>query len=202
MKPKPQRATKEQPLIGWRLDMVLDSQQELFRLAAVIDWASLEKEFGTLYCADNGRPGVPIRLMAGLHLLKHAYGLSDEEVVQRWVQNPYDQYFCGEEFFQHELPINPSQMTRWRKRIGEAGCEKLLKLTIDTGIDQRTVVSGIAEYYNPEEIIGQQVSILVNLEPKELKGIKSQGMILMAQDADGSLKFVTPTKLLIMQILQ
>lgn len=70
--------------------------------------------------------------------------------------------------------------------------KKLLKLTIDTGIDKRTVVSGIAEYYNPEEIIGQQVSILVNLEPKELKGIQSQGMILMAQDADGSLKFVTP----------
>ncbi|MBW8334292.1 MAG: methionine--tRNA ligase [Prolixibacteraceae bacterium] len=71
--------------------------------------------------------------------------------------------------------------------------KKLLKLTIDTGIDKRTVVSGIAEYYTPEEIIGQQVSILVNLEPKELKGIQSQGMILMAQDADGSLKFVTPT---------
>ena len=70
--------------------------------------------------------------------------------------------------------------------------KKLLKLKIDTGIDHRTVVSGIAEYYNPEEIIGQQVSILVNLEPKELKGIQSQGMILMAQDADGSLKFVTP----------
>ena len=64
---------------------------------------------------------------------------------------------------------------------------------IDTGIDKRIVVSGIAEYYSPEEIIGQQVSILVNLEPKELKGIQSQGMILMAQDADGSLKFVVPT---------
>ena len=145
MKPKPQRATKEQPLIGWRLDMVLDSQQDLFRLAAVIDWASLEKEFGTLYCADNGRPGVPIRLMAGLHLLKHAYGLSDEEVVQRWVQNPYDQYFCGEEFFQHELPINPSQMTRWRKRIGEAGCEKLLKLTIDAGKRTKTITERSVE---------------------------------------------------------
>jgi len=71
--------------------------------------------------------------------------------------------------------------------------KKLLKLTIDTGIDKRTVVSGIAEYYSPEEVIGQQVSILVNLESKELKGIQSQGMILMAQDADGSLKFVTPT---------
>jgi methionyl-tRNA synthetase len=73
-----------------------------------------------------------------------------------------------------------------------AKTKKLLKLKIDTGIDQRTVVSGIAEYYNPEEIIGQQVCILVNLEPRELKGIMSQGMILMAEDADGALKFVSP----------
>ena len=70
--------------------------------------------------------------------------------------------------------------------------KKLLKLKIDTGIDKRIVVSGIAEYFSPEEIIGQQVSILVNLETKELKGIQSQGMILMAQDANGSLKFVVP----------
>jgi len=70
--------------------------------------------------------------------------------------------------------------------------KKLLKLKVDTGIDKRTVVSGIAEYYKPEDIIGKQVSILVNLEPRELRGIMSQGMILMAEDADGSLKFVAP----------
>ncbi|WP_321310277.1 methionine--tRNA ligase [Marinifilum fragile] len=73
-----------------------------------------------------------------------------------------------------------------------AKTKKLLKLTVDTGIDQRTVVSGIAEHYKPEEIIGKQVSILVNLEPKKLKGIESQGMILMAEDADGKLSFVSP----------
>ncbi len=75
-----------------------------------------------------------------------------------------------------------------------AKTKKLLKLTIDTGIDKRTVVSGIAEYYKPEEVIGKQVSILVNLEPKQLKGIESQGMILMAENADGSLAFVSPDK--------
>jgi len=73
-----------------------------------------------------------------------------------------------------------------------AKTKKLLKLTIDTGIDQRTVVSGIAEYFEPEKIIGQQVSIVVNLAPKILKGIESQGMILMAEGSDGSLVFVTP----------
>ena len=73
-----------------------------------------------------------------------------------------------------------------------AKTKKLLKLTIDTGIDQRTVVSGIAEFYEPEAIIGQQVSILVNLEPREIKGILSQGMILMAETADGKLSFMSP----------
>ena len=73
-----------------------------------------------------------------------------------------------------------------------AKTKKLLKLTIDTGIDQRTVVSGIAEHFESASIIGQQVSILVNLEPREIKGIMSQGMILMAEDAGGKLNFVSP----------
>ena len=73
-----------------------------------------------------------------------------------------------------------------------AKTKKLIKLTIDTGIDHRTVVSGIAEFFTPEEIVGRQVSILVNLEPREIKGILSQGMILMAEDTDGRLDFVAP----------
>lgn len=75
-----------------------------------------------------------------------------------------------------------------------AKTKKLLKLTIDTGIDKRTIVSGIAEYFEAKDIIGQQVSVLVNLAPKDLKGIESQGMILMAEDADGKLVFVSPTQ--------
>jgi methionyl-tRNA synthetase len=73
-----------------------------------------------------------------------------------------------------------------------AKTKKLLKLTIDTGLDQRTVVSGISEHFEPEAIIGKQVSILVNLEPREIKGILSQGMILMAENAEGVLSFVSP----------
>ena len=73
--------------------------------------------------------------------------------------------------------------------------DKLLKLLVDTGIDKRTIVSGIAEYYKPEEIIGKQVCVLVNLAPRKLRGIESAGMILMATDKDGSLKFVSPENL-------
>ena len=72
--------------------------------------------------------------------------------------------------------------------------KKLLKLTVDTGIDTRTVVSGIAAYYQPEDIIGKQVSVLVNLAPRIIKGIESQGMILMAEGKDGTLKFVAPSE--------
>jgi methionyl-tRNA synthetase len=75
-----------------------------------------------------------------------------------------------------------------------AKTKKLLKLSIDTGLDTRTIVSGIAEYYEPEAIIGQKVSLLVNLEPREIKGILSQGMILMAENSEGKLSFVAPTE--------
>jgi methionyl-tRNA synthetase len=72
--------------------------------------------------------------------------------------------------------------------------KKLLKLTIDTGIDKRTIVSGIAEHFSPEELIGQQVLVLVNLAPRDFKGITSQGMILMAEDATGALRLVQPNE--------
>ncbi len=75
-----------------------------------------------------------------------------------------------------------------------AKTKKLLKLTVDTGIDTRTIVSGIAEYFTPEELVGRQVLVLVNLAPRELKGITSQGMILMAEDAMGKLQIVAPTE--------
>ncbi|TZF85950.1 methionine--tRNA ligase (plasmid) [Pedobacter sp. BS3] len=97
--------------------------------------------------------------------------------------------------------ISYEQFTSMDIRVGTiltaekvAKTKKLLKLTIDTGIDQRTVVSGIAEYYAPETIVGQQVSILVNLEPREIKGILSQGMILMAENSEGKLTFVQPAE--------
>jgi methionyl-tRNA synthetase len=72
--------------------------------------------------------------------------------------------------------------------------DKLLKLLVDTGIDQRVIVSGIAEHYSPEEIVGKTVSVLLNLEPRKIKGIESQGMILMAENAEGKLSFMTPEK--------
>ena len=108
-------------------------------LADLIDWHGFDAAFGELYCPDNGCPAKATRLMVGLQYLKHLYGLSDDEVVLRWVENPYWQHFCGEEYFQHQLPIDPSSMSRFRRRIGESGCEKIFQVSIEAGLDSKTI---------------------------------------------------------------
>jgi len=118
-----------------RLSQLLNNNHQLYRLANAIDWSEFDAAFGNLYSPDQGRPAKPTRLMVGLHYLKYTFDLSDEEVVRRWVENPYWQYFCGCEYFEHNLPIDPSLMTKWRNRIKSAGMTELLKVTIKTGLD-------------------------------------------------------------------
>ena len=77
--------------------------------------------------------------MVGLQYLKQMYGLSDDTAVKRWVENPYWQFFCGEDYFQLQLPIDPSSMIRYRQWIGEAGCEQMLKLTVQAGLQSKTI---------------------------------------------------------------
>jgi len=130
MKPKnPQ--LDQGDLFRSRLDQILDCQHSLFVLADRIDWSVFDKKFGSLY-AEKGRPAKPTRLLVGLHYLKHAFNESDDSVVARLLENPYWQYFCGFEFFIHRLPIDPSSLTRWRKRIGPKGLEQLLSETLET----------------------------------------------------------------------
>ena len=118
---------------------LINLRHPLAQLAQKIDWKSCETRFDALYATGVGRPGHPIRLMVGLQLLKHTSNLSDEEVVAVWVENPYWQHFCGEQYFRHDAPIDPSLMTLFRKRIGEAGCEFILGLTVCAGLATRTV---------------------------------------------------------------
>ena len=139
MKPQEQGWSGTEDLFRQRLENLLDLRHPLARLAGEIEWSVLSESFGVLYDAEQGRPGLPIRLLVGLHYLKHAFDLSDEEVVLRWVENPYWQYFCGEEYFQHKLPVDGSQLTRFRSRIGAGGCELMLKLTVMTGVLTKTV---------------------------------------------------------------
>ncbi len=86
------------------------------------------------------RPGLPMRLLVGLHYLKHLYDVSDESAVAGFVENPYWQYFCGEEFFVHELPCDPTSLVKWRKRIGPGGMEKLLAETIAAAQRQQALM--------------------------------------------------------------
>ena len=139
MRPNAPDESPSPDLFRNRLENMLDQRHELYRLADLIDWDSFDAEFGELYCPDNGCPAKATRLMVGLQYLKHMYGLSDDQVVMRWVENPYWQYFCGEEYFQHQLPIDPSSMSRFRRRIGEAGCEKVLRATVEVGLETKTI---------------------------------------------------------------
>ena len=138
MKPQPPADSATDNLFRNRLDNLIDRRHELARLAALIDWERFDREWGEAFC-EHGRPAIATRLIAGLHYLKHTYGLSDDEVVQRWAENPYWQYFCGEMYFQHELPLNPSSLSRWRKRLGESGVESLLSATIEAAVEAKAV---------------------------------------------------------------
>ena len=122
MRPRERGETGAQDLFRSRLDQIIDMKHPLVALARTVDWSFLEERFGEVYTDDPGRPPLPTRLMAGLAILKHTYDLSDEVLCERWVENPYYQYFCGEEFFQHRLVFDRSSLTRWRNRMGENGC--------------------------------------------------------------------------------
>lgn len=109
-------------------------KHELVRLAQAIDWPVLEARFGTVYSDGAGMPPLPTRLMAGLAILKHTFNLSDEALCERWVENPYFQYLCGEEFFRHELSFDRSSMTRWRQRMGEERIGALLQESLAVAV--------------------------------------------------------------------
>ncbi|SNR66527.1 Transposase domain [Puniceibacterium sediminis] len=112
---------------------MIDLRHALAKLAALIDWEFFETEWASFFPSTAGRPATSPRLVAGLLYLQHAYRLSDEAVVARWVENSYYQHFTGEVFFQHRPPIDPSSLTRWRRRIGEEGAEWLLTKAIEVG---------------------------------------------------------------------
>ena len=125
MLPKERRDGGQRDLFRARLDQIVDMDHPLARLGKTIDWGFLEQRFGAVYADVPGRPPLPTRLMAGLAILKHMHDLSDEALCDRWLENPYFQLFCGEEFFAHQLPFDRSSLTRWRQRMGE---EKLAAL--------------------------------------------------------------------------
>jgi IS5 family transposase len=156
MRPRKTEQSGSGDLFRARLDQIIDMGHELVRLAGKIDWQWIDVELADRF-SDKGRPGTETRFMVGLLLLKHIYRLSDEGVCDRWVYDPYFQYFTGEEFFQHLFPHERSGLTHWRGRIGDkldlllqeslrvahdAGALKtgdLARITVDTTVQPKNV---------------------------------------------------------------
>lgn len=128
--PSPSR----QASLFWDLETMLDPKHSLFILANMIDWAIFDTTFASLFCADNGRPPKPIRLMTGLLMLKHLRNVSDEQVVEQFSENSYYQYFCGMDAFSISAPCASSELVHFRKRIGEKGVELILKESIRVSV--------------------------------------------------------------------
>jgi IS5 family transposase len=134
MRPRERRETGAQDLFRSRLDQIIDLNHPLAQLAGRIDWKFLETTFGAVYTDGSGQPPLATRLMAGLSILKHTFNLSDDEVCERWLENPYYQYLTGEEFFQHKLPLHRSSLSRWRERMGEEKLSSLLQESLAVGV--------------------------------------------------------------------
>jgi transposase, IS5 family len=156
MRPKEHRESGEHDLFRSRLDQIIDMDHALVKLAGSIDWRFLEERLGAVYTDKPGHPPLPTRLMAGLAILKHMHDLSDEVLCDRWVENPYFQYFCGEEFFQHRLVFDRSSLTRWRQRMGE---DKLLAL-----LQESLAVAARTEAVKPSDLA--RVVIDTTVQPK------------------------------------
>lgn len=116
-----------------RLENMIDMNHPLVKLGKGIDWEIFGREFCKHYAAKVGRPATRTRLIEGLTYLQLMYDMSDEAMVERWVESPYWQHFTGEEYFQHDFPLHLTTLARWRRKIGEEGCEWLLTQTLQAG---------------------------------------------------------------------
>ena len=120
---------------------------------------------------------------------KLADAKSKENAVNEISDRPYKPNMSFDDFLKMDLRVGTIKTAEKVKKA-----DKLLELSVDMGNEIRTIVSGIAQHYSPEDVIGQQVSVLCNLEPRKIRGVESQGMILMAEDDEGNLVFVSPKK--------
>jgi len=140
---KPKKSPQDQPstiqLFRSRLDNMISLDHPLCHLAEAVRWERFDEAYSAFYCQDNGAPGLPTRLMAGLQYLKYTLNLSDEELVRQWLENPYWQYFCGEEYFQTDFPCDDTSLGIWRKRIGEDGLKLVLEETIRIAKEKKFV---------------------------------------------------------------
>lgn len=148
----PRKKIQNQGSLFFSFESTLNPKHPLFILANIVHWHIFEEAFTPLYCANNGRPGKPIRLMVSLLILKHIRNISDESVVEQWSENIYYQYFSGETSFVCGAPCEASELVHFRKRIGESGMELILKESIrvngDDGNDDHVSIDTTVQEKN------------------------------------------------------
>ncbi len=139
MQPKRRPESNQLQLFQAQFEQLLNPDHPLLVLARKIDWKRFDTALADCYSPDQGAPAKAVRLLVGLHYLKHTFNESDESVVERWVENPYWQSFCGFETMQHELPLHPTSLTKWRQRIGADRLQELLAETLATALREKHV---------------------------------------------------------------
>lgn len=170
-----------------RLSTQLNPKHPLYRLAHEIDWSVFEQEFGSFYAGEKGHSPKPIRLMVGLLMLQHMEALSDERVVELWVENPYWQYFCGYDFLQWKFPIHPSSLTRWRNRLKQEGMDLILAATVHTSLNlghtqEKDLQTVIADTTVMEKAIAYPVdSRLLHRAREQLVALAQKNGIILRQ---------------------
>jgi IS5 family transposase len=144
---------------------IINPNHKLVLLSAKMEWKLFENEFGQLY-SNTGKPGVPIRIMVGLMILKIIYNLGDVAVMEQWIQNPYFQYFCGESEFQWKFPCDPSDLVYFRKRIGTQGAELIYKMTaslhefrLGDSMADTSEPLGRNSYFEDNKILGRIIKL-------------------------------------------
>lgn len=151
---KPDQSTP--PAGATPLRKMLSSQHSLYLLADAINWQVFDDQFGPLYADGVGRPALSTRLMVALHYIKHLYDLSDDLVLAGFLENPYWQYFCGMEYFQHSLPCDPTSLVKWRKRVGPSGIEQLLKETLEAAKRHQAISAREIERVNVDTTVQEK----------------------------------------------
>lgn len=152
---KPQKPDNSPDLFRSQLSQIIDMNHRLVRLSNRLNWERLESEIDELYHCRSGQPPLPTRLLAGLHYLKAMFNESDESVVERWVENPYWQYFCGYEYLQHELPLHPTSLVKWRQRVGDK-LEVLLSETIELARSSKAMSPRALEHVNIDTTVQEK----------------------------------------------
>jgi transposase, IS5 family len=139
MKPRSRTDAQQLDLFQAQFDQILNPDHPLVVLANKIDWRRFDVALEPCFHPEVGAPALPTRLMVGLLYLKHAFNESDESLLERWVENPYWQYFCGFNTFQHESPLHPTSLVKWRHRMGAERLAELLQETIALALREKKV---------------------------------------------------------------